>query len=355
MAWLWVGFIILVLMLLTLDLGFFHKKPKEISVKEALAWTAVWITLGLIFSVFIFHGYENQWMGLGRTVDPVDGLVNSGWSATLKYLTGYVVEKSLSLDNIFVIAMLFGYFSVPKIYQHRVLFWGILGALLLRGTMIAAGVKLISEFRWILYLFGIFLIISAIKMMCSKDESEDPGSNVVIRFFRRFLPVTEHLHGEHFIVRAGSKHSFESDVPGGTVCPDRIVEAAQPGRLLLTPLALTLVIVETSDLVFAVDSIPAIFAITADPYLIFTSNVFAILGLRSLYFALSGMMDKFCYLKTSLALVLLLVGIKMLAAKYLKLCLGHYCNFYLLGAILIILTSGVVVSLWTEKGQQRKP
>lgn len=350
MAWMWAGFIFMVILMLVIDLGVFHKAPKEVSVKDALIWSAVWVTLGLLFSVFVYFGYENKWMGLGETVDAVDGLVNGGWAATMKYLTGYVVEKSLSLDNIFVIAMIFGFFSVPKIYQHRVLFWGIIGALVLRGLMIVAGARLIAEFHWILYVFGVFLIVTGIKMLLLTTESDEPGNNIMVRLVRRFVPVTERFHGEHFMVKAGSKESAESDVPGGAELPDRVVENAKPGQWLLTPLALALIIVETTDLIFAVDSIPAIFAITADPFLIFTSNVFAILGLRSLYFALSGMMDKFRYLKVSLACVLMLVGAKMLSAEWLKLYLGSYFNVYLLGAILLILTTGVVASLWKRKG-----
>lgn len=349
MAWLWAGFIFVVALMLIIDLGVFHKTPREVSVKDAIGWSIVWATLGMLFAIFVYFGYENKWMGMGETVDAVDGLVNGGWTATMKYLTGYVVEKSLSLDNIFVIAMIFGYFSVPKIYQHRVLFWGIMGALVLRGLMIVAGARLISEFHWILYVFGVFLIVTGIKMLLLTTESYEPGNNFLVRLVRRLVPVTERFHGEHFIVRAGSKESGESEVPGGAVLPDRVVVNARPGQWLLTPLALSLIIVETTDLIFAVDSIPAIFAITADPFLIFTSNVFAILGLRSLYFALSGMIDKFRYLKVSLAFVLMLVGSKMLAAEWLKLYLGEYFNFYLLGAILLILTTGVAASFWSRK------
>lgn len=341
----WIGFILAVLAMLALDLGVFHRKAQEVSVKEALIWSAIWISLGLLFSVFIYYGYENKWMGLGTTIDAVDEAVNDGWSATLKYLTGYVVEKSLSVDNVFVIAMIFGFFAVPPIYQHRVLFWGILGALVMRGVMIALGAKLIAEFHWILYVFGVFLIITAIKMLLINSDSDDPEKNIVVRFVRRFFPVTKRFHGEHFIVRAGSPASLKSETPGAEALPDPVVENAKPGTILLTPLALALIIVETTDLIFAVDSIPAIFAITADPYLIFTSNVFAILGLRSLYFALAGMLDKFRYLKYSLAFVLMLVGVKMLAAKWLKSVLGEHFNFYLLGAVVFILLVGVLASV----------
>ncbi|MBI4979643.1 MAG: TerC/Alx family metal homeostasis membrane protein [Spirochaetes bacterium] len=343
----WTAFISFVIIMLALDLGVFHRKSKEVSTGEALAWSGVWISLGLLFSIFIYHGYENHWFGLGAGIDPVDGLIRDGRSATLKYLTGYVVEKSLSVDNVFVIAMIFGFFAVPGIYQHRVLFWGVLGALLLRGLMIGFGSLLIAKFHWVLYLFGVFLIITAVRMFFMKETGGDLGRNPVLRWVRRIFPVTEKYHGEHFIVRAGTDASRESEVPGAPQTADSVVAAAKKGSLLLTPLALALIMVETTDMIFAVDSIPAIFAITTDPFLVFTSNVFAILGLRSLYFALAGMLAKFRYLKPALALVLLVVGVKMLTAVWLKQIFGQAFNFYLLGLILAILAGGVVISLAT--------
>jgi tellurite resistance protein TerC len=349
MIWIWTGFIAFVLLMLALDLGVFHRKAHVVTVKEALAWSAVWLAMGLAFAVFIHFAYDAQWFGLGSTADAVDGLRNDGASATEKYLTGYVVEKSLSVDNIFVIALIFGFFAVPPLYQHRVLFWGILGALLLRGAMIALGAKLIAEFHWILYLFAIFLILTAIKMLLTKTEHTDPNRNVVVRLTQRLFPVTARFHGERFIVRAGAPESYLSEIPGEPAAPDAIVEAARPGTRLLTPLALALVMVETTDVLFAVDSIPAIFAITSDPFLVFTSNVFAVLGLRSLYFALAGMVKKFRYLKTSLALVLLVVGVKLLLAEWLKLTLGKHFNLYLLTLILLILTAGVAASIMAER------
>jgi tellurite resistance protein TerC len=279
-------------------------------------------------------------------------LLNDGVRAAEKYLTGYVVEKSLSVDNIFVIAMIFSFFAVPPLYQHRVLFWGILGALLLRGVMIALGAKLIAEFHWILYLFALFLILTALKMLFMKTDHADPNKNIVVRLTRRLFPVTARFHGEHFVVRAGAPASLEGEVPGGPQVPDEVVEAARPRTLLLTPLALALVMVETTDLIFAVDSIPAIFAITGDPFLIFTSNVFAILGLRSLYFALAGMVTKFRYLKVALALVLLAVGVKMLLAEWLRLALGRHFNLYLLLMVLGILGGGVAASMIAERREQ---
>ncbi len=353
MVWLWVGFIVFVLLMLALDLGVFHRQAHVITVKEALGWSAVWATLGLSFSVFVYYGYENHWLGLGSSIDAADGLINDGSTATVKYLTGYVVEKSLSVDNIFVIAMLFGFFAVPALYQHRVLFWGILGALLMRGAMIALGAALIARFHWILYVFGVFLIVTGIKMLILKTDHSDPNQNIIVRLTRRFFPVTARFHGQHFVVRAGAPASYESEFPGTAALPDEAVNQARPGILMLTPLALALIVVEFTDLIFAVDSIPAIFAITADPFLVFTSNVFAILGLRSLYFALSGMLDKFRYLKLSLALVLMVVGVKMLIAEWLKGMFGSSFNFYLLGLVLLILAAGVAVSLMAERRGER--
>lgn len=245
--------------------------------------------------------------------------------------------------------MVFGFFAVPAIYQHRVLFWGILGALIMRGVMIAVGAALIAEFHWILYVFGAFLILTAIKMLVMKTDHTDPNANVVVRMARRFFPVTSRFHGQHFIVRAGSSASQESEVPGAVAVRDEIVDQAKAGTVMLTPLALALIMVESTDLIFAVDSIPAIFAVTADPFLVFTSNVFAILGLRSLYFALAGMLNKFRYLKVALALVLMVVGVKMLIAGWLKEIIGANFNFYLLGAVLFILAAGVVASLLVDR------
>jgi len=353
MVWLWIGFIGFVLAMLVLDLGVFHRKAHVVGTREAVGWSAVWVSLGLLFSVFVYFGYEAHWLGLGSTSDAVDGAINNGASATVKYLTGYVVEKSLSVDNVFVIAMIFGFFAVPAMYQHRVLFWGIIGALVMRGAMIAVGSKLIAEFHWILYVFGAFLIVTALKMLLLKTESNDPNKNTVVRLVRRFFPVTARFHGEHFVVRAGSPAALEAELPGGVMHPDSVVDAAKPGTLLITPLALALIVVETTDLIFAVDSIPAIFAITADPFLVFTSNIFAILGLRSLYFALAGMLNRFRYLKISLAVVLMVVGAKMLVAKWLKSVLGEQFNFYFLGLVILILAAGVVSSIAT--GQREKP
>jgi tellurite resistance protein TerC len=331
MLWIWLGFIVLILILLALDLGVFHRKAHVVSVKEALGWSVVWITLALLFTFFVYYGYENHWLGLGSKPDPLDKRINDGPAAVWKYLTGYVVEKSLSVDNIFVIAIIFRFFVVPAIYQHRVLFWGILGALLMRGAMIGIGAALIERFHWILYVFGGLLIVTAIKMLLMKSDHVDPGDNYVIKLTRRFFPVTDQYHDKHFVIKD------------------------KAGRTVLTPLMLALIVVETTDLIFAVDSIPAIFAITADPFLVFTSNVFAILGLRSLYFALAGMMDKFRYLKVALAIVLAVVGIKMLTHSWLKQLLGDEFNFYLLGLIMLILGGGVVASIIADRRRPSAP
>jgi tellurite resistance protein TerC len=362
MLWMYAGFIVLVLILLALDLGVFRRTAHVVSVREALAWSAFWIGLGLGFAGFIYVGYERHWLGLGltpdlmtlapQTVDGVGLVYNDGASATVKYITGYLVEKSLAVDNIFVIAMLFGFFAVPAIYQHRVLFWGIVGALVMRGVMIAVGAQLIQRFTWIIYLFGAFLIVTGIKMLLLKTSETDPNRNLVVRLTRRLFPVTERFHGQHFFVRAGSVASQAAATPGAAVEIDRVVDGAPPGALLATPLFLALVMVEFTDLIFAVDSIPAIFAITGDPFLVFTSNVFAILGLRSLYFALAGMIEEFRYLKVSLAVVLMVVGVKMMTHVWLKDVIGQHFNLYLLALVVLILAAGVVASLVASRRER---
>lgn len=351
MIWFWVGFGALVLTLLALDLGVFHREAHEVKVKEALLWSCAWIALGLSFSVFIYFAYQGHWLGIGLTTDLMSVSAanplgyNEGGDAALKYLTGYLIEKSLSVDNIFVIAMVFGMTRVPARYRHRVLFWGILGALLMRGAMIALGVELIRRFSWTVYLFGGILILTALKMLFIKEEGKDPAGSALIHWARKVFPITSHFHEGHFFVRAGSDASYEPAVPGGAVQRDAAVEHTKPGTLMATPLFLTLVIVEFTDLVFAVDSIPAIFAITTDPFLVFTSNVFAILGLRSLYFALEHMIGSFRYLKLSLALILILVGVKMIAHGWMKALLGEHFNLWVLGAVGLILALGVGASL----------
>ncbi len=355
MLLLYAGFVALVLALLALDLGVFHRKAHVVSVKEALGWSAFWIALGLLFTLFIWAGYEHHWLGLGlgrdpmatnpRTVEGLGVVYNDGTSAAVKYVTGYLVEKSLAVDNIFVISLIFTFFRVPSLYQHRVLYWGILGALLMRGAMIAAGTTLIREFGWVLYVFGAFLVVMGLKMLLSDEAPADPGQNAVVRLTRRLLPVTEHFHGGRFFVRAGSAGAAEAEVPGGPREADGAVSRAARGTLMATPLFLVLVVVEVSDLIFAVDSIPAVFAVTADPFLVFTSNVFAILGLRSLYFALERMIDRFQYLEVAVAIVLVVVGVKMLLHTWLRTILGEAFNLTLLGAVVLILLAGVVASV----------
>jgi tellurite resistance protein TerC len=330
----WLGFVALILVFLAVDLGVFHRKAHIVTVREGLAWSLVWMTLAVAFGGFVYLAYEHQWLGLGLHPDPIErtpamphGIPNDGFSALVKYFTGYVVEQSLSVDNMFVMAMLFRIFAVPAAYQHRVLFWGIIGALAMRGVMIAAGAALVAAFGWVLSLFGAFLVFTAVKMLVTDVDEQDPRRNPVIRLARRYFPVTKRYHGPHLVVR-------------------------RSGRVMLTPLALALIMVETTDLLFAVDSIPAIFAITADPFLVFASNAFAILGLRSLYFVLAGALSALKYLKVSLSLVLALVGIKMMTHTWLKQMLGEYFNLYVLGAVVLILTVGTIASLLVTVSEQ---
>ena len=346
----WIAFLVLVLGLLALDLGVFHRKAHAVGLREALGWSAVWVSLGLAFAVVVFFAYDRGWWGLGGVIDPVDGMVNTGATAVEKYLTGYVVEKTLSIDNIFVIATIFSSLAVPQMHQHRVLFWGVLGALAMRAAMILIGAQLIREFHWILYVFAAFLLVTAFKILLSKPGHADPEAGLLVRVCRRWLPVTARYHDQRFLTRVSPSElagTRDGNVVGRTV-------------LALTPLSLALIMVEGADLVFAVDSIPAIFAITGDPFLVFTSNVFAMLGLRSLYFALAGMVTTFRYLKPALAIVLLVVGGKMLAAEWLKHALGSHFNLSMLAVILAIIFGGVVASVldsqrlrFVRKGSQR--
>ena len=289
---LWVGFNLLVLALLALDLGVFHRKAHVVSFKEATAWSAVWVTLGLLFGLGIFHFWD----------DLVPGSDYTNKAAALAYLTGYLLEKSLAVDNIFVMVLLFGYFRVPAQYQHRVLFWGILGALVMRAALIFAGVALIQQFHWVIYVFGAFLVFTGLKMLRSGETHVDPEANPLVKLTRRLVPVTGTYEGERFFVR-------RPDARG------RLVRMA-------TPLFLVLVLIEATDLVFAVDSIPAILAVTQEPFLVYTSNVFAILGLRSMYFMLAGVVHRFVYLKPALSFILVFVGVKMLLVDVVKIPTG---------------------------------
>ncbi|MBI2424662.1 MAG: TerC family protein [Candidatus Hydrogenedentes bacterium] len=311
----WVAFIALVLFLLAMDLGVLNRKAHVIHPKEALLWTSFWIGLALSFNVFVYFLYQNQGWGL----DLGFAFALSGKDAALEFLAAYLVEESLSLDNIFVIAIIIAHFKVPAIYQHRVLFWGILGALVMRGVMIGLGTALIQQFEWIAYVFGAILLITAVKMLLHRDDSVDPEQNWLIRLARSFLPVSNTMSEGKFLVKIG-------------------------GVTHITPLFLVLLMVETTDLLFAVDSIPAVFAVTRDPFIVFTSNVFAILGLRSLYFALAGLMDKFALLKFSLVFILAYVGVKMLMANH-----YHVPIPVTLGIIAGTLAVGVLASIVNER------
>jgi len=306
-AWAWAAFMTLVVALLVLDLGVLHRKTHEISIPESLKLSAFYIAVALAYGGWV-------WWYLGDT-------------AGMNYLTAYFVEKSLSLDNVFVISLVFTYFAIPRLYQHRVLFWGILGVIFLRGIMIGAGAALIEQFHWILYLFGGFLIITGIKMLiASGDDEPDMSKNKVIAFLRRHLRVTDQLHGDKFWVRQPDPKTGHS------------IRWA-------TPLFLALVVVEISDLVFAVDSVPAVFAITTDPFVVYTSNIFAILGLRALYFALAAMVHRFEYLKYALAAVLIFIGGKIFYASF----VGKVPALISLGVTFGLLAAGVVVSLLRTK------
>ncbi len=315
MAWpLWIGFLLAILLLISLDLGVFNRTPKALTAAQALRWTALWVTLSLLFSVLVYFIYENHWfdMGLGPNQ------ARSGRQAMMEFLTGYIVEESLSLDNIFVMAIIFSYFRVPAEFQHRVLFWGILGALILRGIMIGAGLGLIAAFSWITYVFGGILLLTAAKMLFVQGDGIEPEKNPLIRLVKRFYPITDGFRGTHFFV-------------------------IENGRRMATPMALTLVVVESSDVIFAVDSIPAVFAVTRDPFLVFTSNVCAILGLRSLYFALAAILDRFRYLKYSLVFLLAFVGVKMILAHHYPVPTGLS-----LALIITALAAGIVFSLMRD-------
>lgn len=280
LVWMWIGFNVFVLAMLALDLGVFHRSAHVVSIKEATLWSVAWIGLAAIFNVGIYLFWQQ--------LVPQSSYTNS--EAALAFMTGYLIEKSLSIDNIFVFVLIFGSFAVPAQYQHRVLFWGVLGALVMRGAMIGAGAALIREFHWIIYIFGAFLIVTGIKMALHQEQTLDPKNNILVRTFRRLMPVTDEYEQDKFFVR-------------------------KAGVLMATPLFLVLLMIEATDLIFAVDSIPAIFAVTQEPFLVYTANVFAILGLRSLYFVLAGMVHKFHYLKLGLAFVLSFVGVKMLLVE----------------------------------------
>ncbi len=303
-VWMWLSFIGIVVVLLALDLGVLHRKEREIGVTESLTLSAVYISLGLAFGGWV-------WWYMGET-------------AGMQYVTGFVIEKSLAMDNVFVIAMIFTYFAVPRLYQHRVLFWGILGVIVLRAIMIGVGATLVEQFSWLLYVFAAFLIFTGIKMWQTADAVYDVAANPVLKWVRKRFNVTDELHGEKFFVKVnGVRH--------------------------MTPLFLALIMIEIVDLVFAVDSVPAIFAITTDPFIVYTSNIFAILGLRALYFALAAMVHRFHYLKYALAVLLVFIGSKIFVADAFG--LAKIPPPVSLGITFAILAVGIGWSLWKTRGQ----
>ncbi len=297
--WFWVFFNLFVLIMLALDLGVFHKKLHVVSVKEAMTWSGIWIFLALCFNGFIYYLF--------------------GETKALEFFTGYVIEKALSVDNIFVFVLVFSFFGIPSIYQHKVLFWGIIGALIMRVIFIFAGVALLEKFHWTIYIFGAFLVFTGIRMLLDKDKKMDPDKNPVIKLFRKLVPTTPKLHDDKFFIRIDRKR-------------------------YATPLFVVLVMIEVTDLIFAVDSIPAILAVTQDHFIVYTSNVFAILGLRSLYFALANIIDRFKYLAVGLAIILIFVGLKMALIDFIKIPI-----YYSLLVIFLILTLSIIISLFKTK------
>ena len=312
-VWVWLIFVGIVLSLLVLDLGVLNRRDHVIGVGESLKLSAFYIAVAMLFGGWV-------WWSMGG-------------EAGLQYYTGFFVEKSLSLDNVFVISLIFSYFAVPRELQHRVLFWGILGVIVLRGLMIGAGAALVSEFHWILYVFGGFLLLTGIKMLFAKDEETNFGENAVLRFLKRHMRVTDRFHGHHFVVKE----------------PVATADGGSAMRWAATPLLLALIMVELADLVFAVDSVPAIFSITTDPYLVYTSNIFAILGLRALYFALAAMVHRFRYLKYALALVLVFIGGKIFYTQF----FGKPDPLIALGVTFALIGGGVGVSLWKTSRETR--
>jgi tellurite resistance protein TerC len=300
--WLWVGFIAFVLAMLALDLGVFNKTPHVVSAKEAAIWTSVWVALALVFAG-----------GLALLADH---------QTALTFLTGYVIEESLSVDNIFVIVLIFQFFRVPAQYQHRVLFWGILGALIMRGLFIAVGAALLARFEWIIYIFGGLLVVTGVRMAVKQDEEFDGNENVVVKFVRRYLPLTDDFRGKHFF-------------------------AVDDGKRYATPLLLVLVLVEVTDLIFAIDSIPAIFGISRDPFIVFTSNIFAVMGLRSLFFLLASVVQKFYLLKYGLAVILTFVGAKMILEAWI-----HINILVSLAIVIGVLAVSIVASLIWPRPEQ---
>ncbi|MBC5841154.1 MAG: TerC family protein [Flavobacteriaceae bacterium] len=310
----WISFFVIIIIILALDLGVFNKNPHIISSKEATKWTAIWITISFLFSGVIYWIYGNGYIENPDNLKPL--------AASIKYITGYLIELSLSIDNIFVIAIIFSAFKIPQKYQHRVLFWGILGAVFFRGLMIYFGVLIINKFAWTTYIFGAFLIYTAVKMLLTGDDDQfEPKKSFVYKALKKIMPISNHIDGEHFFVKR------------------RHLTAA-------TPLFVALVVIEVMDVVFAVDSVPAILAITNDPFLVFSSNIFAILGLRSMYFFLANMLEKFSYLEYSLIVILTFVGVKMILQDFIEIP-----EWVSLAVIALSLLSGVVFSLYKNKAK----
>lgn len=300
--WLWVAFGVIVATALIIDLAVFHRRPHVLSLREALAWCVVWVSLAAVFSVAVFAA--------------------KGTEKGLEFVTGYIIEWSLSVDNLFVFLVIFSYFAVPQAYQHRVLFWGIMGAVIMRGIFIAAGVGLLSYFHWMIYLFGAFLVFTGIKILRQGEIQVEPEKNPVLRMFARMMPVSSAYHEQRFFIR-------------------------QEGRLVATALVPILIVVETTDVMFAVDSVPAILAITLDPFIVYTSNVFAILGLRALFFLLAGIMGLFRYLKVGLCFVLMFVGVKMLISDFYKISITVS-----LAVVALILVGSVLLSLLVRPSEK---
>jgi len=324
--WAYVGFIGLVIVFLALDLGVFHREAHEVSMKEAATWSVIWLSCGIAFAAFVYKAYDDHWLGLGLDTPrynthelagqvPEQPIIVSGEvtgaEAAKQYLVGYVVEKSLAMDNIFVIALIFSFFAVPAKYQHRVLFWGIIGALIMRGGMIGIGAGLILKYQWILIVFGGFLVLTALKMALIKGN-DDPSQNIAVKLAKKFLPTVDFYDGQRFFTKRTLKPTYSKDPVTGKETMDPPPAGSLSAKWAITPLFLALILVEITDLVFAVDSIPAIFAITPDPFIVFTSNIFAILGLRALYFCLAALISKFRFLKPALILILAFVGVKLL-------------------------------------------
>lgn len=331
-VWVWLAFLVTVLAILVFDLGVLHRETHEIGVRESLWMSGLYIGLGLLWAVAVWWIYYSY--GGEKAIDPQIAALPTpearAWEAVTLYITGYLVEKALAMDNVFVISMIFTYFAVPRIYQHRVLFWGIIGVIVLRAIMIGLGAALVMNFSWILYVFALVLVATGVKMLFAINDEPDISDNVALKFLRRHMRVTDQLHGEKFLVKL----------------PD-----SATGKLawFATPLFMCLVLVEIADVVFAIDSVPAIFAITPDPFIVYTSNIFAILGLRALYFALAAMVHRFHYLKYALAFVLIFIGSKIFLGDWLW--DGKMPAEISLAVTFGLLAGGVLYSLWKSRGQ----